>query len=513
MAFELKTSHFINNLENAVRENLLGIVKSNDEIQLISDYNIVIRKDLSDFNSLNLKRKVALISGGGSGHEPFSASYVSKNGLDASVSGEIFSSPSSISILTAIQQFPNIVTFETAVNSRKSIGEKDIEILLILINYTGDRLNFGLAAEQARFLGDRTLIDVLKPISDYLMKIDENQSLVEKYKKLDELSILVDELTSKTAKLVPKCEPQSFLYFIHFLARTSSDYAQLAIKQLSISKVQAIDNDAFRGSESTLTALDLSSNELTEFPSSALTKLPILQWLSLKGNRIEEIRANDLFPQHNNFLTKDYKYRVKRNSEKKYKILKKEDWIELKNEKDVNVNDQVLLERTSRKRHNHHRHNKHKFNKIRLNKLLDKKIDISQENYQMDDAHQVSREYTTEENYFENQNATINDHGVKCFKESRQCESNELNDQNNLYDLHSRTVIVVLCAVTSFFTADLFVHYLWKDPRLNITSDEPIRYTLNKEFGDQIWKPDTVFKNGIKGEFASHLYSTVIKDD
>ena len=71
-----KTDHLINNIESAVQESLLGLCKTNPEIQLIREYNVVIRKDLSDFESQNGKsqrRKVAIISGGGSGHEPFAA--------------------------------------------------------------------------------------------------------------------------------------------------------------------------------------------------------------------------------------------------------------------------------------------------------------------------------------------------------------------------------------------------------------------------------------------------------
>lgn len=71
-----KTNHLINSIENAVQESLLGLCKTNPEIQLIKEYNVVIRKDLSDFEHQNGKpprRKVALISGGGSGHEPFAA--------------------------------------------------------------------------------------------------------------------------------------------------------------------------------------------------------------------------------------------------------------------------------------------------------------------------------------------------------------------------------------------------------------------------------------------------------
>lgn len=66
-----KTNHLINNIENAVQESLLGLVKTNPDVQLIKEYNVVIRKDLSEFETK--KRMVALISGGGSGHEPFAA--------------------------------------------------------------------------------------------------------------------------------------------------------------------------------------------------------------------------------------------------------------------------------------------------------------------------------------------------------------------------------------------------------------------------------------------------------
>lgn len=82
------------------------------------------------------KSKVALISGGGSGHEPAHAGFVGEGMLTAAVCGEVFASPSVDAVLAGILA----VTGEAG-------------CLLIVKNYTGDRLNFGLAAERARAYG------------------------------------------------------------------------------------------------------------------------------------------------------------------------------------------------------------------------------------------------------------------------------------------------------------------------------------------------------------------------
>jgi dihydroxyacetone kinase len=82
--------------------------------------------------------KVAVVSGGGAGHEPAHAGFVGVGMLSAAVSGEVFASPSVEAVLAAILA----VTGEAG-------------CLLIVKNYTGDRLNFGLAAERARAQGRR----------------------------------------------------------------------------------------------------------------------------------------------------------------------------------------------------------------------------------------------------------------------------------------------------------------------------------------------------------------------
>lgn len=63
---------------------------------------------------------------------------------------------------------------------------------------------------------------------------------------------------------------------------------------LTGSRLSDIDDAAFAGNEQTLTTLDLSENQLRTFPTFSLSRLKLLQWLSLKGNVIEEVKARDL---------------------------------------------------------------------------------------------------------------------------------------------------------------------------------------------------------------------------
>jgi ATP-dependent dihydroxyacetone kinase len=122
----------MNNPAHAVRELLEGIVALSPTNSILSEENIVVRSDLPEFD----KRDVAVISGGGSGHEPAHAGYVGAGMLTAAVAGDVFTSPSADSVLAAIR----------AVSGPAGA-------VLIVKNYTGDRLNFGLAAELARAEG------------------------------------------------------------------------------------------------------------------------------------------------------------------------------------------------------------------------------------------------------------------------------------------------------------------------------------------------------------------------
>ncbi len=126
-------SQFINQKDNIVTEAIDGAIQaSGGALARLDGYphiRVVVRNDWD-------KSKVALVSGGGSGHEPAHAGFVGQGLLTAAVCGDVFASPSVEAVLAGI----------LAVTG--SAG-----CLLIVKNYTGDRLNFGLAAERARTFG------------------------------------------------------------------------------------------------------------------------------------------------------------------------------------------------------------------------------------------------------------------------------------------------------------------------------------------------------------------------
>ncbi|XP_061619956.1 triokinase/FMN cyclase isoform X2 [Phyllopteryx taeniolatus] len=120
----------INAAEDCVDEALCGLVRASGGLSLLRGHRVVLRSDLDP-----VRGKVALLAGGGSGHEPAHGGYVGAGMLSAAVAGAVFASPPPASILAAILRL----------HSAGASG-----VLLVVKNYTGDRLNFGLAAEQAR---------------------------------------------------------------------------------------------------------------------------------------------------------------------------------------------------------------------------------------------------------------------------------------------------------------------------------------------------------------------------
>ncbi len=122
----------VNEPRAVVREMLEGAVALQPGQALLDGWTVVLRADLPPPE----RREVALISGGGSGHEPAHAGYVGDGMLHAAVAGDVFASPPVDAVLAAI---------------RAASGPAGA--LLIVKSYTGDRLNFGLAAELARAEG------------------------------------------------------------------------------------------------------------------------------------------------------------------------------------------------------------------------------------------------------------------------------------------------------------------------------------------------------------------------
>lgn len=126
-------NQFMNTKETLVTEAIDGLIRTSaGRLARLDGYphiKVVVRADWD-------RSRVALVSGGGSGHEPSHAGFVGKGMLTAAVCGDVFASPSVDAVLAGI----------LAVTGKAGC-------LLIVKNYTGDRLNFGLAAERARAFG------------------------------------------------------------------------------------------------------------------------------------------------------------------------------------------------------------------------------------------------------------------------------------------------------------------------------------------------------------------------
>ena len=126
-------TQFINAKETVVTDAINGILRGAAgrlaRLDGFPHIKVVLRADWD-------KSRVALVSGGGSGHEPAHAGFVGAGMLTAAVCGDVFASPSVDAVLAGI----------LAVTGKAGC-------LLIVKNYTGDRLNFGLAAERARAFG------------------------------------------------------------------------------------------------------------------------------------------------------------------------------------------------------------------------------------------------------------------------------------------------------------------------------------------------------------------------
>ncbi|BDR72933.1 dihydroxyacetone kinase subunit DhaK [Clostridium tetani] len=127
----LSMKKIINNVDYAVEDMLEGMIKAYpNKIRKLDAGNIIVRKDAP------IKDKVALVSGGGSGHEPAHSGYVGKGMLDAAVAGAVFTSPTPDQIFEAVK----------AVDGGRGV-------LLVIKNYSGDVMNFEMAKDMAEMEG------------------------------------------------------------------------------------------------------------------------------------------------------------------------------------------------------------------------------------------------------------------------------------------------------------------------------------------------------------------------
>lgn len=120
----------INSVDQVENEMIQGMVKAYPQyLRKLDCGNVVVR-------AAKKEGKVALISGGGSGHEPAHGGYVGEGMLDAAVAGAVFTSPTPDQILEGI----------------KAVAT-DQGVLMVIKNYTGDVMNFEMAGEMAEMEG------------------------------------------------------------------------------------------------------------------------------------------------------------------------------------------------------------------------------------------------------------------------------------------------------------------------------------------------------------------------
>ena len=170
--------------KNTILKDMLdGITVSNNDVEVVSD-TIVVRKHKKQSG-------VALVSGGGSGHEPAHAGFVAEGMLDAAVCGEIFTSPTPDKILDAIKAVDN--------------GDG---VLLVIKNYAGDVMNFEMAQEMAQMEDIKVESVIVR--DDIAISDPEKRRGVagtvfaHKYAGyLAEKGVALDEIKSKVEALLP----------------------------------------------------------------------------------------------------------------------------------------------------------------------------------------------------------------------------------------------------------------------------------------------------------------------
>lgn len=170
--------------KNTILKDMLdGNTVSNNDVEVVSD-TIVVRKHKKQSG-------VALVSGGGSGHEPAHAGFVAEGMLDAAVCGEIFTSPTPDKILDAIKAVDN--------------GDG---VLLVIKNYAGDVMNFEMAQEMAQMEDIKVESVIVR--DDIAISDPEKRRgvagtvFVHKYAGyLAEKGVALDEIKSKVEALLP----------------------------------------------------------------------------------------------------------------------------------------------------------------------------------------------------------------------------------------------------------------------------------------------------------------------
>ncbi|KAL8736015.1 MAG: hypothetical protein Q9166_000577 [cf. Caloplaca sp. 2 TL-2023] len=128
--------HYFNDPSNAVLLGLRGVTLTNPSLLLDEKNKIVYRHP----SSVASPKNVSVVCGGGSGHEPGFCAFVGQGALTACVAGTIFASPSAQQVRTCLSQ---------------RLPADTQGIVVVVTNYTGDVLNFGMGIEKARAMGKK----------------------------------------------------------------------------------------------------------------------------------------------------------------------------------------------------------------------------------------------------------------------------------------------------------------------------------------------------------------------
>lgn len=125
----IASKKLINSADSVVSQSVEGFLMMNPNMKRLGKLNVLVRADID----VTKNQYVSILTGGGAGHEPAHAGYIGPGMISCAVLGNVFASPSVASILSGIRAVAG------------STG-----VLLVVKNYTGDRLNFGMAAELAK---------------------------------------------------------------------------------------------------------------------------------------------------------------------------------------------------------------------------------------------------------------------------------------------------------------------------------------------------------------------------
>lgn len=147
----MSRKHFFNETTGVVVQALRSVVSRNNHLALDEANKVV-------YSTSHSPSKVAIISGGGAGHEPAWSGYVGDGMLSAAVSGEVFASPSTKQIMAGVRHVPS-----------------DAGLIFCITNYTGDNLHFGLAREKASASGQK--VHVLRLAEDVALGRKKSEGL------------------------------------------------------------------------------------------------------------------------------------------------------------------------------------------------------------------------------------------------------------------------------------------------------------------------------------------------